>query len=90
LFWLLAAALRRTAAQDRAGLMALLAGFGVFMLTGNIIRTPTLWFGLALCLVAERQAAVQRLSRPRLSPKSYASSNLELPVPAWRAVLSRP
>lgn len=60
--WLLATAFRRAFTCERAGLIALLAGFGVFIVTGNIIRMPTLWFGLALCLVAERQPVLRPLS----------------------------
>jgi hypothetical protein len=60
--WLLATAFRRTFTCERPGLIALLAGFGVFIVTGNIIRMPTLWFGLALCLVAERQPVLRPLS----------------------------
>jgi hypothetical protein len=56
--WLLGAALWRAARSARFGLIALLAGICVFMITGNIVRMPIVWFGIALCLVAEPQAGL--------------------------------
>ncbi len=54
--WLFAPAFGRAFMNGRAGLLAQLVGRGVFMITFNIARMPTLRFGLALCLVAEAPA----------------------------------
>ena len=78
--WLLATAFRRAFTCERAGLITLLAGFCVFIFTGNIIRTPTLWLGLALCLVAERQATLRPLSRRYSAPNWNLPSNSSCPA----------
>ena len=54
--WLVVVAWRRAFRLGFSGLMALLCGFGVFAMSGNIIRLPVVWFGLTLCLGAERDA----------------------------------
>jgi hypothetical protein len=85
--WVLATAFRRAFTCERSGLIALLAGFGVFIVTGNIVRMPTLWFGLALCLVAERQPILRPLSRRHSSLNWNSPSNALIAyvgaMPSW-------
>jgi hypothetical protein len=52
--------------------MALLCGLGVLFMTANLIRLPVVWFGLTLCLDAERKQSkagyfpARELTRDRL------------------------
>jgi hypothetical protein len=70
--WLLAIAWRRTFRLRFPGLMALLCGLGVLFMTANLIRLPVVWFGLTLCLDAERKQSkagyfpARELTRDRL------------------------
>jgi hypothetical protein len=50
--WLLLRATTRAYRARSAGLVALVAGATVFMMTGNIVRQPILWFAIVLCLTA--------------------------------------
>lgn len=50
--WLIGGAALRTWKVHSAGLMALLTGLSFFALTNLIIREPSFWFGLVLCLLA--------------------------------------
>jgi O-antigen ligase len=50
--WLLLRATTRAYRARSAGLVALVAGATVFMMTGNIVRQPLLWFAIVLCLTA--------------------------------------
>jgi hypothetical protein len=50
--WLLLRAAKCVYRAQLAGLVALVAGAAIFMMTGNIVRQPILWFALALCLTA--------------------------------------
>jgi hypothetical protein len=50
--WLLLRAAKFVYRAQSAGLAALVAGAAMFMMTGNIVRQPILWFALALCLTA--------------------------------------
>jgi hypothetical protein len=63
--WVLATAFWRAFVCRRSGLAALMIGLCVMMFTVDIVRTPILWFGLGLCLVAERQAILRHKLRPR-------------------------
>ena len=85
--WLLATAFRRAFTCGRSGLIALLAGFGVFLVPSDIVRLPTLWFGLALCLVTERQPILRPLSRRHSSLNWNSPSNALIAhvgaTPSW-------
>jgi O-antigen ligase len=50
--WLLLRATARAFRARSAGLVALIAGAAMFMMTGNIVRQPILWFAIVLCLTA--------------------------------------
>lgn len=52
LLWLMGMALVRSWRARMAGLTALLSSLVIFALTNLIVREPTFWFGIALCLVA--------------------------------------
>jgi O-antigen ligase len=51
--WLLLEASRRAYRSGAAGLVALMAGVALSVMTADMIRMPIVWFGLALCLAAE-------------------------------------
>ena len=50
--WLLLRAATRAFRARSAGLVALIGGAAMFMMTGNIVRQPILWFAIVLCLTA--------------------------------------
>ncbi len=50
--WLLLRSTKCVCRAQSAGLVALLAGTAIFMMTGNIVRQPIFWFAIALCLTA--------------------------------------
>jgi O-Antigen ligase len=52
LLWLLVRAMRRAFRARAAGLVSLLAGVVIFMMTGNVFRQPVFWFAVVLCLTA--------------------------------------
>ena len=55
--WLIGSAFLRTWTARTAGLTALLCGLVLFAMTNLIVREPTFWFGIALCLVAGEDTA---------------------------------
>lgn len=56
LIWLMLVAVRRAYDVSAAGLVAVMCGFGIWCMTGDIIRLPVVWFALVLCLILERPA----------------------------------
>jgi hypothetical protein len=64
--WLLLRAAKCVYRAQSAGLVALVAGAAICMMTGNIVRQPILWFALALCLTA-RVFPFERAARAHLA-----------------------
>lgn len=63
--WLLLRAAKCVYRAQSAGLMALVAGAAIFMMTGNIVRQPIFWFAIALCLTAQiARSEPRRPARP--------------------------
>ena len=63
--WLLLRATKCVYRAQSAGLMALVAGAAIFMMTGNIVRQPIFWFAIALCLTAQiARSEPRRPARP--------------------------
>jgi hypothetical protein len=58
--WLLLRAAKCAYRAQSAGLVAMLAGAAVFMMTGNIARQPIFWFAIVLCLTARVAPFEQR------------------------------
>lgn len=50
--WVLFRATKQVYRARSPGLLALVAGAVVFMMTGNIVRQPIFWFAIVLCLAA--------------------------------------
>jgi hypothetical protein len=65
--WLLLRATTRVLRARSAGLVALIAGAAMFMMTGNIVRQPILWFAIVLCLTAPVSPFKPR---PRARPRT--------------------
>lgn len=61
--WVLLRAMRCVYRVKAAGLVSLLAGVTVFMMTGDVVRQPVFWFVVVLCLTAAQ-------SRSRMSDRS--------------------
>jgi len=58
--WLLLRAAKCVYRAQSAGLVAMLAGAALFMMTGNIARQPIFWFAIVLCLTARVAPFEQR------------------------------
>src|ERR1017187_5364584 len=76
--WLLLRAAKCVYRAQSAGLMALVAGAAIFMMTGNIVRQPIFWFAIALCLTAQIARSQPRRPCPR---KSLGPSHAGQPGP---------
>jgi hypothetical protein len=62
--WLLLRATKCVYRAQSPGLVALVAGAAIFMMTGNIVRQPIFWFAIALCLTAHVSRSEPRRPAP--------------------------
>jgi hypothetical protein len=63
-FWVLTRATKQVYRTRSAGLAAVIVGAVIFMMTGNIVRQPILWFAIVLCLVAPAYSVKPRRTAP--------------------------
>jgi len=54
--WIMIRATSRAYRSRSAGLVALIMGAAIFLMTGNIVRQPIFWFAVVLCLTARDSA----------------------------------
>lgn len=66
--WLLGSAFLRTCTARTACLTAMLCGLVLFATTNLLVREPTFWFGIALCLVAGEDTTRRSASAPGAVP----------------------